>query len=180
MKEFLKSNYGFSDYQVAQLSHLGKTLLSEFSKLLFMGICFYDILDVYAVAVGILLLLRTSTGGYHCKTYLTCLLSSFLYMLLCIRFLPLIHIPTGLRFPLLFLCMIINYCFGPVTSDVHVPLSEERIKKGRLRALIIILLFFIISSIIPDNKYMPICFWIIVVHTLQLIFAKIRKKGEQT
>lgn len=38
MYELLKEQYEFSDYQIAQLGYLGKTFLSEFSKLLIMGI----------------------------------------------------------------------------------------------------------------------------------------------
>lgn len=42
MHELLKEQYEFSDYQVAQLEYLGKTLLSEFSKFLIMGIFLED------------------------------------------------------------------------------------------------------------------------------------------
>lgn len=180
MKEFLKNTYGFSNYQIAQLGYLGKTLFSEISKLVIIGLSFYSQPDVYLVAVVTLLLLRTSTGGLHCKTYFTCLLASFLYMLICIMFLPLLPIPGYLQMPLLILCMVVNWKLGPVTSDIHLPLSEENKKKGRIRALIVILSFLLFCCIIPENKYIPVCFWIIIVHSLQLIYAKIRKKGETT
>lgn len=178
MKEFLKNTYGFSNYQIAQLGYLGKTILAEISKLLIMGFIFRNELDVYFIAIITLLLLRTSTGGLHCKTFLTCLLSSFLYMFTCIKILPVLLLPPLIQVFLLLICMIINYKFGPITSDIHMPLTEENKQKGRIRALVIISSFLIFSCIMPENKYIPVCFWIIIVHSLQFIYAKIRKKGE--
>lgn len=179
MHDFFKRNYGFSDYQIAQLAHLTKTILSEISKLFIMCLFFWHELDIYAVSIIILLLMRTSTGGLHCKTYFTCLASSSLYMLLCIKVFPFIPVPLSLQLFSLICCMIINYKLGPVTSEIHFPLSEKRIKKGRLRAAFIIFIFSIILYVIPGCKYIPACFWIIIVHSLQLIYAKIRRKEKK-
>ena len=82
MNEFLKKQYQFTDYQIAQLQYVWKTLASEISKLLIMGIIFSDRLGIYAVAVTIMVLLRTATGGLHCKKYISCFLVSFSYMFL--------------------------------------------------------------------------------------------------
>lgn len=177
MKEFLKKNYNFSDYQVAQLAHLTKTLLAEFSKLIIMGILFINDLPLYIAAIIMLLLMRTSTGGLHCKTYLTCLLSSCLYMFACIKLLPMIPLPIIIQITTLPICLLINFKWGPVTSDIHMPLTEKQKEKGRIRALVIIFIFSMIMSIIPDNKYLIVCYWVIIVHSLQLVYAKIRKKG---
>lgn len=179
MHDFFEKNYGFSDYQIAQLAHLTKTILSEISKLFIMCFFFLNELDIYAVSIIILLFMRTSTGGLHCKTYFTCLVSSSLYMLLCIKVFPLFPTPLYLQLFLLICCMIINYKLGPVTSDTHFPLTEQRIKKGRLRAAFIIFIFSVILYVIPECKYIPACFWIIIVHSLQLIYAKIRRKEKK-
>jgi len=177
MKEFLKNTYGFTNYQVAQLGFLAKTLLSEISKLIIMGFLFYDCLDIYLIASITLLLLRTSTGGLHCKTYLSCLIVSCLYMLVCIRLLPLIPLSRFTTIILLFICLIINYSIGPVTSVIHKPLSKENNQKGRIRALIIIFFYILITAIIPEHSYACVASRVIIAHTLQLIIAKIRKKG---
>lgn len=178
MKEFLKNTYGFSNYQIAQLGYLGKTILAEISKLLIMGFIFRNELDVYFIAIITLLLLRTSTGGLHCKTFLTCLLSSFLYMFTCIKILPVFSLNTFVKTFLLLICMFINYKFAPLTSDYHMPMTEDNKQKGRIRALLVISLFLIFSCTMPENEYITVCFWIIIVHSLQFIYAKIRKKGE--
>lgn len=177
MKEFLKNTYGFTNYQVAQLGFLAKTLLSEISKLIIMAFLFYDCLDIYLIACATLLLLRTSTGGLHCKTYWSCLFVSCFYMLACIRLLPLIPLSHFTTIVLLFICLVINYGIGPVTSAIHKPLSEENKQKGRIRSLIIIISYILITTIIPEHSYVCVASRVIIVHTLQLIIAKIQKKG---
>lgn len=177
MKQLLKTYYEFSDYQIAQLEYLFKTILSEISKMLLMGILFRHELDLYIISLLALCFLRTSTGGLHCKTYLTCLLSSMLFMIIAIRILPLIPVLPVIKITLLLPCIIINYWVGPVTSDVHLPLTEDIIRSGRLRATFLVILFIVTMLIISESKYTISIFWIIIIHTLQLVIAKIRKKG---
>ena len=177
MKEMLKTYYHFTDLQIAQLDFLRKTLLSEISKVLIMGFLFRKQLDVYCISVLALCLLRTSTGGLHCKTYLRCLVSSTAYMAVCLVLLPPVMVSLPVKVCLLLVCALTNYMIGPVTSDVHLPLKPPQIQKGRIRAAMLILFFLIVQCIIPESIYVIPVFWIIMIHTLQLIAAKIRKKG---
>lgn len=177
MRELLKSTYQFTDYQIAQLSFLAKTLLSEISKLFIIGLFFRNELPFFFISVLILLMLRTSTGGLHCHTYLSCLAASLLYIIFTLKILPLIPISRIPALILLVACAIIDYKIGPVTSDVHLPLTEKTKQRGRICTVITILIFFILMCIIPENLYTITGFWIIVSHTLQLTAAKIRKKG---
>lgn len=179
MHDFLKEQYQFSDYQIAQLQYLVKTLASEFSKLLIMAFLFRNQLDIYASAVAVMLLMRTSTGGLHCKKYFSCFLVSLSYMLLSIMVLPNLPVNKVFQLILLFLCMLCNYWIGPVTSSIHRPLSERCIRRVRLQAFILVFLFLTVIYIIPDNPCITAGFWVIILHTLQLIAAKIlKKKGE--
>ncbi len=177
MKEMLKNYYRFSNYQIAQLEFFFKTIFSELSKILIMGFFFRNELSVYGIALLAMLFLRTSTGGLHCKTYPGCLLASTAYMVTSIKLLPLIPIPAMLMVVLPVPCIFINYLIGPVTSDVHMPLTEEVIKRSRSKAALFITLYLVVIAVIPKNIYTLTIFWITVTHTLQLIAAKIRKKG---
>lgn len=179
MRELLKSTYQFTDYQIAQLSFLAKTLLSEISKILIIGLFFRKEIPFYIICMFILALLRTSTGGLHCKTYLSCLAASCFYIVFTFKVLPMIPIGQIPAMVLLLLCAIIDYNVGPVTSDVHLPLTEKVKQRGRICTVVTILFFFILMYIIPENLYAITGFWIIISHTLQLIAAKIRKKGAQ-
>ena len=151
--------------------------VKKISKLFIIGLFFRNELPFFFISVLILLLLRTSTGGLHCHTYLSCLAASLLYIIFTLKILPLIPINRIPALVLLVACAIIDYRIGPVTSDVHLPLTEKTKQRGRICTVITISIFFILMCIIPENLYTITGFWIIVSHTLQLIAAKIRKKG---
>lgn len=176
MNEFLKANYQFSDFQIAQLQYTGKTFASEFSKLLIMGLLFRHDLGKYLFSVTIMLLLRTATGGIHCKKYITCFLVSFSYMFLSILVLPLIPVNKVFQLILLFVCMVCNYYIGPVTSAVHRPLNEKCTKKVKIQAFLIIFFYLTLLYIVPENPYFTCGFWVIILNTLQLVAAKVQKK----
>lgn len=178
MYEKIKQQYEFSDYQMAQLGFLFKTLASEFSKLIIIGLFFTDTLPEYIFVTFALALLRLSTGGLHCHKYISCLCVSFLYVFLCIRVLPLLYIPKLFQMVILFICLLTNYYVGPVTSEIHMPLSKDRANKVKLQAFVIIFFFLVATYIIPENPLITACFWVVVLHTIQLLIAKIRKKGE--
>ena len=58
MQEFLKRQYQFSDFQIAQLQFFVKTISSELSKFLIMGFIFRDRLGLYLFAMAVMLPLR--------------------------------------------------------------------------------------------------------------------------
>ena len=180
MHNFLKQQYGFSDYQIAQLAFTAKTVGAEISKLLIMGFIFKDNLDLYIFAVIIMMLMRSSTGGLHCRTYWGCFFVSLAYMFLALSVMPLIPVNKLLQMILLFLCILCNYYIGPVTSAVHRPLSERVTKRVKLQSFVIIFFYLSLTFIVPENPYITVGFWVIILHTLQLSAAKILKmKGER-
>ena len=178
MKEFLKEQYQFSDYQVAVLGFIAKTLASELSKLLIMGFIFRDRLGIYVTAVTVMIFLRTATGGLHCKTYISCFLVSFSYMFLAIIVMPTIPVNKVFQLILLFICMLCTYYVGPVTSTVHVPLRDGLVKRVKIQAFLFIFFFIVATYIVPENPYITVGFWVIILHTLQLVTARIIKKGD--
>lgn len=178
MHELLKKEYGFSDYQIAQLKYLFKTITAEVSKLAIMAFIFRNKIGLYFFAVTIMLLLRTATGGLHCKTYWGCFAVSLGYMFLSIEVLPLITVNKLLQLILLFVCMLLNYYIGPVTSSVRPPLREHVFKRVRIQAFLIIFFYLTLTYILPETPYITAGFWVVILHTVQLIAAKILKKGK--
>lgn len=179
MHDFLKEQYQFSDYQIAQLRYTWKTFASEISKTLIMALIFRNELGRYVFAVTIMLLLRTATGGLHCKKYISCFLVSLTYMFLSLAVLPSIAINKVFQLILLFICMLCNYYIGPVTSAVRRPLKEECTKRVKKQAFLIIFFYMTFLYIIPENPYFTCGFWVIILHTLQLTAAKLLKKEEK-
>ena len=109
--DYLKNNYGYSDFQIGQIRYTIISILSDVSKLIIMGIFFIltDYFFQYLAAIATLLVLRTCTGGLHFKHYFSCLALSFFLLYIGICQLPKILLPRPLYFVLLLLCILINY-----------------------------------------------------------------------
>lgn len=175
MREFLKTQYQFSDFQVSQIYYTWKMLASEFSKLIIMGFIFRNILGIYVFAVAVMLLLRFSTGGLHCNSYISCFLVSLTYLFLSLIVLPAIPANKLLQMILLFACILINYYIGPVTSKFRQQPSEAMSRRVRGQAFLIIFFYLALTYITPESPYITAGFWVIILHTTQLTAAKLIK-----
>lgn len=180
LKKHLKETYDLSNYQIAQTFFLFKMLASEISKMLIMGILFHNHLDFYIVALFIMLFLRSAMGGLHFYTYAGCLFTSTLYLWLSIYFLPQIAMAKYWQVIMLLLCILICNHIGPITSKYRPEECKEHFSQCKKFITIFILIYSLILYIMPENQHLYIGFWVIILHSLQLIIAKIQKKGEQT
>ena len=106
IKKYIKDKYGLSNYQTAQLAFVFKTVSSEFSKILIMGIIFHNYLKLYAFLLVIMCFLRTFSGGLHFYTYNKCLLASTIYIGVIIYILSKISLPLYVGLILMTLCII--------------------------------------------------------------------------
>lgn len=175
MRELLKEQYQFSDFQIEQLKYVWKTISSEVSKLLIMGFLFRDRLGLYVFAMVVMLSLRTSTGGIHCRKYVSCLLVSVTYVFLSLYIMPMIPVIKLVQMILLFACILCNYYIGPVTAAVRRPLPEKTVHRVRIQAFVIIFFYLTLTYIMPESPYITVGFWVIILHTMQLVVAKLLK-----
>lgn len=171
-KHHLKRKYNLSNYQIAQLDFLFKTLSSEVSKMVLMAIIFYKYLPLYFLALFVMLILRCNTGGIHFYTYIGCFIASILFLLFGIILLPSITITLNIKILLLLLCIIVCYYVGPIPSKYRPAYSKQFIQKCKRNVSAFIFFFSVLLYIIPESQYLIIGFWIIILHTLQLVFAK--------
>lgn len=177
-KKYLKNTYQLSSYQIAQVIFLFKTIFSEISKIIIMGILFHDKFTLYLFALFIMIFLRCSMGGLHFYTYAGCLIASTLYLWLAVYLIPNIAVAKYIQTATLLLCILICNYIGPVISKYRPEASKERFARCKKFITIFIFIYALILYIMPENKYLYIGFWVIILHSLQLIVAKIRKKGE--
>uniref|UniRef100_UPI0040562C58 accessory gene regulator B family protein n=1 Tax=Agathobacter sp. TaxID=2021311 RepID=UPI0040562C58 len=176
LKQHLKEKYHLSNYQIAQLIFLAKTFFSEASKILIMGIIFHKQLPLYFFALFIMLLLRCSTGGLHFYTYTGCLVTSVIYVWLAIVFLPNIKIPFNIKLLLLLICAIVCYHIGPVPSKYRPPFRDHFIQKCKSIVSSFIFFYSLFLYVMPESTYSTVGFWIIILHSLQLLIAKYTRK----
>lgn len=178
IKRHLKEKYHLTNYETAKLVYLFKTLGSELSKMLLMGLLFYRQLPLYLFALILMLCLRSTTGGMHFYTYWGCLSASVGYLWLAVYALPQTALPRYAQLILLTGSMLLCYLIGPVTSKYRPDLPVQRSRKFRDITCMIIFLYALFLYIIPENSFSAVGFWVIILHSLQLCAAKIRKKGD--
>lgn len=175
-EKILKERYGLNNYQLAQLRYVFKTLFSEISKFLIMLILFHEKFPLFLCTVTLLCLMRITSGGFHCNTYIGCLIFSVTYMILCINILPRLYFEKIVRLVFTVICIFINYFFAPVSSEKHVPLNNSARYKYKLLSTAILTFYLIIMLIVPDNQFFITGFWVIILHIVQLLLAVIHKK----
>ena len=78
----------------------------------------------------------------------------------------------------LLICMIISNFIGPIVSCYRETPTGLLIKKCKKKSTIIIFIYCLLIFIIPDNNYLVIGFWVIMLQTLQLLFAYIKTRRE--
>lgn len=181
VKSYLKNTYELSNYQIAQIFFLYKTIFSEVSKILIMGFLFHGKLPLYIFALFVMIVLRSLMGGLHFYTYLNCLLASAIYLGLAIYVLP--HIPIVLNLQIILLLFSILICnhIGPITSKYRPESCKRYFTQYKRLATVFILLYTLILYIMPrNNPYLCVGFWVIMLHSLQLIIAKLQAKGGET
>ena len=187
MSELIKElqiEYGYSDYDIAKVKYVLASIFSEFSKLLIFGL-FFGILGYFYpffISIILLLFLRINIGGLHCKHYFSCLLLTSVVLFSSIIFLPnLFPLPTTYIMFFSIICMVINYYIGPVASPFRPTPDSVLIKSCRNIGFFIIFTFILFVSIFQNtdflDPYIQVGFWTIVLHTIQLIIAKVLRKG---
>lgn len=181
----IQKMYGYTDYEMAVIKYSITALFSELSKIIILSIFFLYIgkFNFFITSCVLLIFLRINGGGYHCKHYITCLLLTACISVAAIVFLPLINIPNySIVLLLLTICLFTNYFIGPVSSPYRPEPDNLLIKRCKNNCSLTIFIFFIIVSIFNSNivirPYLIVGFWTIILHTLQLIVAKILRKGD--
>lgn len=164
---------GYSEYDIAKVKFLFKMLIAEVSKLFVFSIIWWhqDQFPSFCAGISIFFILRACSGGLHFQHYWTCFLFSFIYLILCINFLPMLVLPRIAKLCCLFLCMILAYKFSPVVSKYRNPPSATKRKNSKREIFVVIFLYFLFMYITPQNPFIDIGFWCIVIHTVQLSIA---------
>ena len=180
----IQEMYGYSDYEMAIIKYSITALFSEISKIIILSIMYTLIgkLNLFAAFSTLLILLRINGGGYHCRHYITCFLLTAIISFTAIILLPLIYIPNySIVLIALTICLFIIYYIGPVPSPFRPEPDGLLIMQCNNKSFLVIFFFIIIVSIFNSNTfirpYLIVGFWTIILHTLQLIIAKIIKKG---
>ena len=176
-KQNLQKKYNYTDYQINLLNWLVITLGSEISKtaIIFLYFFYFHQATLYLWDLIIFWIMRYNGGGLHCKSYGGCLFFSFIYMVFSIQILPCLCLPKIVYTMLLLVCIIFSMKIGPIPSDCRHHIQNYKLSCYKINLFQILLLYCMIMLIIPDNKYLITGFWVIMIHTLQMGIAHLRR-----
>lgn len=181
----LKSQYGYTSYELALVKYALVSILSELSKLFILGIFFYltNHFTEFIFSMVLLFLLRLNIGGLHCKHYITCFLLTFIVSYSSVTLLPKIcSVSPTVMIIFSVIDMIICFAIGPIASPFRPTPDNLRLKRCRYIGLIVFCIFIFFVSIFQTNvaffNYLQVGFWTITLHTAQMLIAKISKKEE--
>lgn len=175
----IEANYDFSEYELKVIRYVITALIYDLSKLILLGGFFYYFgkLPDFLFALIPFFLLRTRNGGIHTNSYWTCLLMTFLVFIPTVMLLPMYAPLCSLaRLILMIPCAIAEYALGPLLSHRKVMLDEKGIQKNRIASFQVVLIISILLFLFPECKYLLASFWMVVLHTIQLIMTKIYKE----
>lgn len=175
---YLKKTYEYSDYQIAQIKYGLLSMFYEVSKFLLMGIYFYFTgqMKLYLFSVIILCMLRTATGGLHFQHYMSCFAMTFAVFLCGVQLLPMIPVVKNLHMLFLLLCILINYKYAPIVSSYRPIPDGIMIRRAKIQSFAIISVYALFLFILPDNPYLTVGSWIIILQSLQLFAAGLRER----
>lgn len=182
ISDYLDTIPDISASDKARLNYFFSCIIYEGSKILLFLLFFTLVhrLKGFLYSMIILLPLRIISGGLHFKHYTSCLAFSFGYFYLVNVTLSSMMPSYGITFAVLCICILINYYIGPVTSNSRPVLSAEDISKARLHIVIATAYDTLLTMLFYETLLAPIGFWTIVLHSVQLIIAQLRKKrGEK-
>lgn len=171
----LQASYSLSDQDRAYLKFSLTGLFYDLSKILifFLFFLYMGKTTVFLFDMTLLILLRGNQGGLHLKHYATCFLFSLGVLIFSIYLMPgLLVLPKPAMLVALMICMLINYCIGPVRNPkCHI---EDNSFFARIQANIFMIVFIysVILYLCPVNYLLTTGFWIIIFHSIQLAIAK--------
>ena len=182
MKKFLnyiQVAYGYSDYEVELIEYFILTMASELSKLILIyGFFIYrGTVGKCSVALISLLVLRLCSGGFHCEHYITCFLTSFLFIYSTVILSENVPINRPVIVLVFLLCVIIGYKLVPVVSYHRPKPAGKMIHRFRRIYFTFLIVSFVVVPVFYTHPYVQIIFWTWVLHTLQLFITIFDKGG---
>ncbi len=175
----IQSTYHFTDFEMQRMKYTISVFHCEFSKLLILGIAFYifGYFPEYIVLMLTLIPIRRYSGGIHFNHYSSCFLFTAFFFIMPVV-LNSIVLPYVGQLVILALSAGVTYLAGPVTSTKRPPMKYKKYREAQLVSTAIVVIWFFIFAIVRVFPYENLCFWVITLQTIQLICAKIARKGD--
>lgn len=130
------------------------------------------------VCMGALLVLRLSGGGFHCEHYISCLLTSFLFVSLSVFLGETVVLPPIIMTIFMVVCFFVAYKMVPVVSHHRPKPTQELIKRSRTIHFVFLFICLFAVTVFKTNIFSLILFWLCMLHTIQLLITRLEKGGK--
>lgn len=176
----IQTTYDFTDFEMQKMNFTISVIKYEFSKFIILGIVFalVGLFREYVVLMLTLILIRTFSGGIHFNHFSSCFLFTAIFIALPVLLSSIVVLPHTIQVIILAASVSITYLTGPVTSPKRLPLQYGRYRTYRLISTGIALIWFFVFAFARVFPYRNLCFWVISLQTIQLICAKLARKGD--
>lgn len=172
----------FTPYEVELIHYFFLCIAYEGSKFIIMLFFFWTLhlQNEFLTEIFVLPTLRNFYGGIHFKHYLSCFAFTFSFIATGLLLAHYVFLNNATQIIMLLLALIISCIIKPIASSNRPPLSEKQETIYHICGIVILLLHVLCFIFCKTFPYRNVCFWVIVLHTLQLIVAKtLAKGGEQ-
>ncbi len=178
IKKHLKKT--FTSYQLELLRYLYLCITYEGSKFLILLIffSFFHLGVEFCMEVLFLLALRNFFGGLHFNHYISCFAFTLAFSSTGIALSHLAILDNNLQISLLSIAILISAVTKPVTSTCRPPLSVMQENIYHCCGMFVLFAYFAFFLTIQTFPYRNLCFWVIILQTLQLTTARLLMKGE--
>lgn len=179
VKEHLKNT--FSTYELELLRYFYLCIAYDGSKFLILLIffSFFHLGWEFCMEILFLLSLRNFFGGLHFKHYLSCFAFTFAFSSAGLILSHWIVLHHSCQIFLLVMILLVSMTLKPVTSSGRPTLSPKQEYLIHCYGMTVLLIYFVLFLTLQTFPYRNLCFWVIVLQTLQLLSAKLFLKGEK-
>lgn len=179
LNEYLTNEMRLSASEQKLIIFKFKCIIYELTKFFMISIffAFAGLFREFLFACMISIPLRIYSGGLHFKHYLSCFLFSFGYFILLIYGFSTVSLPVYLSTILMVFCSIINFCLSPIQSVSRPPLPAAELQRAKQKTVLISLYCILLILLFYQTPLASVGCWTILLHSMQLIIAKLIKKG---
>lgn len=175
----IQNTYHFTDLEMRRLDFTLTMFFYEISKFIILAILFsaVGLFQEYAMSILVLMPIRIFSGGIHFNHYISCFLFTSVFFTVPIL-LRSVSPDEPVRLSLMAICLLATFLIGPVTSPKRPPITYKRYSSFRLISTGLLLIYLFLSEVFRVLPYENICFWVVILQTIQLICARVARKGD--
>ena len=165
------------DIDILKIRYTISSLKSEMIKTIFLISIFFlmGLTVPFLFTMIYIIPIRIFSGGFHFNNNIRCFLTSLVYFLLCVLFLPqVLHQSFVYRF-LLFISAVLIIVLPIMPSDKRPIIRIDKYLLNKYVSMAFVLIYIFLFQFVLDNQYFISCgIWALFLHAIQLTTITIK------